>query len=530
MEEILKQVSSILRGMWKFRWQGLIVAWIVAAVGVVVVFRIPDQYEATARIYVDTDSILKPLMSGLAVQPNIEQQIGMLSRTLLSRPNIEKLVRMADLDLKSESKAEQDQLVDRLMKSIDIRVTGGLNLYALGYRDADQEKAKRVIQSLVSIFVESSLGASRKDTDSAKTFLNEQIKTFEAKLEEAEARMKEFRLRNLEMQGADGKDAATRMAEMAGQLENARLQLREAENMRDSAKQQLAAERGAGASLATQSLLQESALNIATPELDARIDAHRRNLDALLQRFTEQHPDVVGTRRLLSELEEQRKKEVAELRKAAMASGGSAMGGMSGGSSSLVAAELNRMLATSEVQVAALRARVSEFTARYNAAREQLKTAPQIEAEAAQLNRDYQVTKKNYEDLVARRQSAVMSGELDVASGVAEFRLIDPPRVSPKPVAPNRLLLLPTALVAALVAGLFTAFAACQLRPTFDDASELRAKTGLPLLGVVTMVMSDLDRRAERMGTIRFVTATGGLVGLFVAGLIAMSLMGRYGV
>lgn len=530
MEEIVKQVMTILRGMWKFRWQGLIVAWIVAAVGVVVVFRIPDQYEASARIYVDTDSILKPLMSGLAVQPNVEQQIGMLSRTLISRPNIEKLVRMADLDLKSESKADQDLLVDKLMKSIDIRVTGGLNLYSLNYRDTEQEKAKRVIQSLVSIFVESSLGASRKDTDSAKTFLNEQIKAFEAKLEEAEARMKEFRLRNLELQGPDGKDAASRMAELAGQLENARLQLREAENMRDSAKQQLAAERGSGASLATQSLLQESSINIATPELDARIDALRRNLDALLQRFTDQHPDVIGTRRLLADLEEQRKKEVAQLRKAAMASAGSSVGaGAPGGANNLVVAELNRMLATSEVQVAALRARVSEFTARYNAAREQMKTAPQIEAEAAQLNRDYEVTKRNYEDLVARRQSAVMSGELDVASGVAEFRLIDPPRVSPQPVAPNRLLLLPVALVAALAAGLFTAFAAAQLRPTFDDASELRTKTGLPLLGVVTMVMSDVDRRVERMGTIRFVTATGSLVGLFIAGLIAMSLMGRYG-
>jgi polysaccharide chain length determinant protein (PEP-CTERM system associated) len=531
MEEIVKQVMTILRGMWKFRWQGLVVAWIVAAVGVVVVFRIPDQYEASARIYVDTDSILKPLMSGLAVQPNIEQQIGMLSRTLISRPNIEKLVRMADLDLKSESKADQDLLVDRLMKSIDIRVTGGLNLYSLNYRDTEQEKAKRVIQSLVSIFVESSLGASRKDSDSAKTFLNEQIKAFEAKLEEAEARMKEFRLRNLELQGPDGKDAATRLAELATQLETARLQLREAENMRDSAKQQLAAERGSGASLATQSLLQESSINIATPELDGRIEALRRNLDALLQRFTEQHPDVIGTRRLLADLEEQRKKEVAQLRQAAMASAGSSVGAgaAGGGSANLVVAELNRMLATSEVQVAALRARVAEFTARYNAAREQMKTAPQIEAEAAQLNRDYAVTKKNYEDLVARRQAAIMSGELDVASGVAEFRLIDPPRVSPKPVAPNRLLLLPVALVAALAAGLFTAFAAAQLRPTFDDASELRSKTGLPLLGVVTMVMSDADRRMERMSTIRFVTATGSLVGLFIAGLIAMSLMGRYG-
>ena len=130
---------------------------------------------------------------------------------------------------------------------------------------------------------------------------------------------------------------------------------------------------------------------------------------------------------------------------------------------------------------------------------------------------------------MARRQSAVMSGELDVASGVAEFRLIDPPRVAPKPVAPNRLLLLPGVLVAAMALGTFFAFAASQLRPTFADAEELRLKTGLPLLGVVSALTTDDDRHKERVSLFRFVSASGGLVGLFVAGLIAMTFMSRYG-
>ena len=185
------------------------------------------------------------------------------------------------------------------------------------------------------------------------------------------------------------------------------------------------------------------------------------------------------------------------------------------------------MFATAEVQVAALKARVAEYGSRLAQAGDSLKTAPQLEAEAAQLNRDYDVMKKNYENLVARRQSAVMSGELEVASGVADFRLIDPPRVSPKPVAPNRFLLFPMALVAAMGAGLALAFAMSQLRPTFDTADELRQKTGLPLLGVVSIVLTDVDRRRERMGLIRFGAGAGGLAALFVAGLVAMTLMAR---
>ena len=522
MEEVIAQIVSIARGMWRFRWAGLVVAWVIGAIGVVFAFKVPDRYEATARIYVDTQSILKPLMSGLAVQPNIDQQVAMLSRTLLSRPNIEKLVRMADLDLKSESKAQQEALVDGLMRTVSIRSTGRDNLYTLSYQESDKDKAKRVIQSMVSIFVESSLGASRKDTDSAKVFLDEQIKTYEAKLEEAEGRLKEFRLRNIDLQSADGKDSAGRLSEASQALESAKLQLREAEQARDSAKKQLEAEKaGGGADSVTQSLLQESSVSMATPEIDGRLEAQRRNLDGLLQRFTEQHPDVVSTRRLIAELERQKAKEVAELRKAALAMPAST----GGAAASLASQELARMLATSEVQVAALRARVSEFQARYAQAKALTRTSPQIEAEAAQLNRDYAIVKKNYEDLVSRKQSAVMSGDLDMAAGVVDFRLIDPPRVSPRPVSPNRTFLLLAALAAAVAAGLAVTFAASQVRPVFDDVHQLRAKTGLPLLGVVSMILSDDDKRRERAGRLRFLAGAGGLLASFMVAIVTVSIL-----
>jgi polysaccharide chain length determinant protein (PEP-CTERM system associated) len=520
MEELMRQARTIARGMWQYRWPAVAVAWLVALVGAIVVFKIPDRYEASARIFVDTQTILKPLMSGLAIQPNVDQQVVMLSRTLISRPNVEKLVRMADLDLKGDSKLERDQLIEQLMRDLQIRSAARDNLYMLAYQDSNPSKANRVIQSLVSIFVETGLGGSRKDTESAKAFLDEQIRSYRGKLEEAEARLKDFRLRNLDIQGADGKDSATRLSEISAQLEQARLELREAENARTAARRQLNEERGAKGNTTTQSLLQESALAVSTPELDARIDAQKRNLDLLLQRFTDQHPDVANTRRLIKNLEDERAKEADALLKKAIA----APLGQSG-PGNLAAQELGRLVATAEVQVASLSARVSEYSARYSQAREALKTAPRLEAEAVQLNRDYSIHKKNYEDLVARREAAVMSGELEDKSGVADFRLIDPPRVSAQPVWPNRFLLLPLALAAALAAGLLTAFAASQLRPVFHDADSLRAKTELPLLGVVTRVRSAIDDRHARSSMLRFATASGSLVGVFAIGLVIMALV-----
>src|SRR5690606_20343442 len=123
MDELLQQLMTYLRGMWRRRWPGLAVAWIVGIAGAVMLFKMPDQYEASARVYVDTQSVLKPLMSGLAVQPNVNQQIAILSRTLISRPNMEKLIRMADLDHNIRTNRQKEQLIDSLMKKLDRKST-----------------------------------------------------------------------------------------------------------------------------------------------------------------------------------------------------------------------------------------------------------------------------------------------------------------------------------------------------------------------------------------------------------------------
>ncbi|MCZ8234210.1 MAG: Wzz/FepE/Etk N-terminal domain-containing protein [Inhella sp.] len=509
MELLLIQMQALAKRVWKYRWMGLAIGWSVGLVGLVVAFVVPNQYQATARIYVDTQSMLKPLMSGMTVPQNVDLQVQMLSKTLISRPNVEKLIRMADLDLKKHTKAEQEELIDSLMKQLTIATTGKDNLYTLAYKDEKPETAKKVVQSLVSIFVESSLGASRKDTATATTFINEQIKSYEAKLEEAETRLKEFRLRNIDLMEG-GKDSAARLAEMRAQLDQARLQLREAEQARDAARAQMTAER-ARANDAVNS--PDSAANVPTPEIDGRLEGLRRGLDGLLQRFTDQHPDVVTTRRLIRELEEQKKREVAQLRKLAL---NSPAGGPNQG---LVEQEMGRVLASAEVQVASLRARVSEYQARYAQSLELMKTAPQLEAEAAQLNRDYAVHKKNYDELVSRRESAAISGELDVAAGVADFRLIEPPRVTPQPVAPNRYLLLAIGLVTSLGVAVFSAFAASQLRPVFFDANELGDRTELPILGVVSRIMGDAELRKRRMDRVRVMGAAAALVLLYATAM-----------
>lgn len=514
MEEILRQALSIFRATWKYRRLGMLVAWVVGAVAAGIVLRMPDRYEASARIYVDTQSILKPLMSGLTVQPNIEQQVMMLSRTLISRPNIEKLIRMADLDLKIQGKREQETLIDELMKTLVIQSLGRDNLYTIAYRDTDPSKAQRVVQALVSIFVESSLGDKRQDSDSALKFIDEQIRNYEKKLEDAESRLKDFKLRNVELNTGEGRSGIDKLSELTNVLNSSRLALREAENSRDALRRQILGEEPV--------LLPESSSGdsgVSLPEIDGRLDVQKRNLDNLLQRYTDQHPDVIGTRRLIKDIEEQKRQELLARKKFAAANPGASV------SNNPVYQQLKVSLAESEANVASLRARVSEYETRYKRTTDLLKTQPQLEAEYTQLNRDYEIHKKNYEQLVTRREAAELSGDLESTGSGADFRLIDPPRASSKPVAPNRLLLLPGGLALALAAGLFVAFIASQIRPVFFDGKTLREVSGLPLLGTVSLLPNPVRKQKERASLKRFLIATFGLISAYGLGIAALLIL-----
>lgn len=511
MEELVRQLIGYLRGMWRFRWWGLALAWIVGIVGGVVIYLMPDKYESSARVFVDTQSILRPLMSGLAVQPNVDQQVAILSRTLISRPNVEKLITMADLDLGVRSPVQREALIETLTKGLVIRGTGRDNLFTLAYADEQALRAQRIVQAFVSLFVESGLGGKRQDSDTARRFIEDQIKNYEEKLVEAENRLKEFRLKNMGLIGDGAHDYVSQIAQANQQIAQARLELSEAENSRDSLRRQLVGEDPV--------LLPQlpGTSTVSVPEIDGRIDALKRSLDDMLQRYTDKHPDVVGARRVIEQLEKQKEAEIA----ARKAAGGPAQYGSL--DANPVFQQMKLSLSAAEARVASLQARVSEYEARLAQLQKSSQMLPEIEAELTQLNRDYGIHKKNYESLVARRESANMAVEMDSQAGIAEFRLIDPPSLPLRPSAPNRLVLMPLAGLGGLAVGFALTFLISQLKPSFSDARSLRELTGLPVLGTVSMLATPERRRARLRGLFAFGSGLAGFVGAIAISTVVLN-------
>ncbi|WP_317202228.1 XrtA system polysaccharide chain length determinant [Janthinobacterium sp.] len=507
MADLLALLLTFLKAIAKYRWYALAVTWGIAIAGWLVVYRMPDDYQATARVYVDTQSILKPLLAGMTSVPNVEQQILFMRRTLISRPNVERVMRMVDLDVKAKTAQEHEQLLADLMTQIKVSGTERDDIYTISYGNPSPKLGKEVVQALLTIFVEGSFGGKKQESDKAVQFIEEQIRSYESKLAVGENALRDFKIKNLGMLPRQGSDYSAKMADLGDQLNQARLEYNEATQARNAIKRQIAGEEPAPvtASQEPQSV---------SPELDGRIQGVEKALDGLRMQYTEEHPDIVSNKRLLAQLEA-RKKEESKKRGRAFDPGANY---------SPMLQQMNVALSVEEARMASLKARVDEFSSRLARLREQSNTAPEVEAQLAQLNRDYQVNKDNYNKLVERREAARLSGDLTSATDLMSFRVIDPPSAPLTPAGPNRPRLMSAVLGAALLAGIATALLLSQIRPTFVTQAALRNTTGLPLLGSISMNWTALQQIKRRK---RLYALGGAVLTLFTAygGVMATTLL-----
>lgn len=511
MHELVDQLLSHLRATWRYRWYAVLAAWIVAIAGWVFVYQLPNRYEASARVYVDTQSVLRPLLAGLAVQPNVGQIVNMMSRTLISRPNLEKVIGMADIDIRLKSPEAKEAMIARLNKEVTMKSGGAENLYIISYIDNHPQEAKRVVQSLLTIFVEGNLGNTRKDSDSARRFINEQLAAYSEKLVAAEQAVAEFKRKNVGQMGPEGQTYYVRLAEAQGALSQAALGLREAENSRDAIKRQLS---GDIPTLMPEQ--QQTVTEVGNPELDARIQDLQKQLDNLQLRYTDTHPDIVALNRSLKQLKDQKAQE-AKNRKPVVTSGPPPQ--------NPVIQQLTVSLATAEANVASMGARVAEYQRRFDALKAAANRIPQVDAEYTQLTRDYEVNKKNYESLLARRESAAITGDMEANNNVMNFRVIDPPQVPSTPSAPNRPALVSGVLVGAIGVGILFAFLLSQIRPTIGDERKLRLVSGMPVFGTVVMAWSKTQMRRRKRGVVMLFASFLGLISVYAAilGLLLFS-------
>ncbi len=515
MNDVYVQFLLLIRSLWLRRWYAIGVAWVVALAGWLYVESIPNRYESSAQIYVDTDTMLKDLLRGVTVEVDLSRRVQVMQRTLLSRPNLERVLRMSDLDHNATTEGQISSQVSRIRDNVTL-VPVAPNLFRLTYEDGSPEDAQRVVQSLLTIFVESNLGRSRQDISQARRFLDEQIRDYQEQLSDAEQRRAQFRRENIGLLPGDS-NYFGRMQGEKDRLVTMRREYRDIELTLGEMQRQLI---GAPKYVAFRSA-EAGGGEYSYLETIGNLRRELAELDSA--GYTSAHPDVVAK-------EEALEKAVAAYEEQKSAQGEIASAGGEESPLDPNATMLNPVweqiqvrIVEHETKLASLRARIAEQEATINQLETLAKTVPNVEAEMVSLDRDYDILKAKYEDLLTRRESARIAQDLEGQTDKVQFRVIEPPGLPTAPSSPNRPALLSAALLVALGAGLGVAFLLSQIDHTFSTANRLRASFDLTVLGTISAVPFDSYNRRRRVEIASFSIV---LIGLVIAYAFALTYQG----
>ena len=473
MDSLRLLLEQYARAAWRRRWVGIFITWLICGVGWVGVYLVPNQYESSARLFVDADAILTPLLRGLAADSAPVGQLEMLQRTLLSRPNLEKLISKTDLDLGVASPSDRERLLQSLANNISV-TPQTRNLFTITYRSASPKLAHDVVQTLLSIFVESATGSNRTDMENAKRFLEHQISSYEQQLRAAEKRRADFRFKYVDILPADlnpdrpynsaTEGARNSLREMDGRLQDALIK-------RDTLRDEL--------SKAPAMLVAEDNSRIQG-QIRTKMQEAQEQLKMLLLRDTEQHPDVIAQKKLIEAL------------RSAPAGGATGKGDRAADAgkrsvSNPVYEQLKVRLVEADTAVASLqrqRAAEAELLERLD---KMQREQPGLLAEYQNMDRDYGVLRKNYEELLGRLQSANLAQAADTQADKVKLQIVDPPETPRLPAAPNRLLLVSGVLLAGIGGGIAFTVLLGQFDRSFSTVDQLR-NLGLPVLGGISIL------------------------------------------
>ena len=500
------------------KWLAIGVAWLVCTVGWVAVAFLPTKYESSARVYLNADPLLTPLLHGLAADTNPTRHLDFLQRTLLSRPNLDQLVRMTDLDTSIATPAQRDALYQQLAANVDIRPVTQ-NLMTISYRDHDPQTAKNVVQSLLTIFAEKTAGSSRSEMDSAQRFLDEEIASYRDQLRAAEKRRADLSRQYPDIVTDRDPDAPTDAGNTGSRLDQARSavvkakdDLADATTKRDSLNKQLA-------SIPSMLTVDRAPQVVVTggrlsPDSE-RLQQLRTQLDSLRLKYTDQHPDVIATREAIAETE-------GDIKHSGSGSGAASDGSGRGQIANAVYDQLKVKLVDAEGNVASAQRRLLAAEDDESRIERIAQSVPGVLTQAQDLDRDYSVLKKNYQELVSRRQAAQIADNANTKTENIQFRIVDPPQQPLFPVAPDRPMLLSVVLLFGLGAGLAAPIAMEQLDRSFATITQLRS-LGIPILGSVTRLSLNAAKRREAIQLVGVCASAFVLIAVYGT-LLALTL------
>ncbi len=482
MQQELSEVYFYLKGTLKYKRVAMLFALLLCIGAWTYVFMMQDKFESKAKVHIDSTNAIRPLMRGMVVEPDVSALIKIIQQLMFTRPNLEKIIDLARL--KPAKSTVSNDFIEDLKK--DISITGGRgDIYDIGYSSNDPEKAKNVVLAVLTVFSEQAQGNTSADSSDAQRFIEQQLRDYEIRLQEAEKAKEEFKRTNIDL--LNGSDQFGVLQQTKGQLEDANTALSQAISRRDVLAEQVEEVQDSEDDWGMEALTQNGSVSAG----DARIEGLKDKKTQLLLKYTERHPEILEIDKLIETLRQQQKEtEPEKIVAESEAIGPQKM-------SNPYVQSLKMAFNNAQAEVASVQALVASIHSRIEKLEVGLNERLKIETEMKNLNRDYETINGKYSELLERREQAHITERVDDQTQRLKFKIADPPTKPAKPSYPNRKLFYSAILLGSLVIGFGIAFLIYFIRPVFMSNRQVRVVTGLPSLGSVSLTSQGISRASN---------------------------------
>lgn len=485
MQQELSEVYFYLKGTLKYKRVAILFALLVCTGAWSYVFFMEDKFESKAKVHIDSATVIRPLMRGMVIEPDINSLIRIIQQLMFTRPNLEKIAQVAQLQPVSSGNSQNVQMIDELKAGI--KIDGGKSdIYDISFISSDPEKAKSVVQAVLTIFSEQTQGKAISDADDAQRFVEQQIREYEQRLQQAEKSKEEFKRKNIDLLSPT--DQFSSLQQMKAQFEDATTALKQASSRRDVLSQQIKEVEDSGEDWGVESLVQDNSVVAG----DARIESLKDKRTQLLLKYTERHPEILEIDKLIETLSQEQERKQAEEAAQKIPDNIDAITPQK--MANPYVQSLKMAFSSAEADVASAQALASSIQARVNKLEQGLNERLTIETEMKNLNRDYETISSKYAELLERREQVHITESVDDKTSRLKFKVADPPTKATKPSYPNRRLLYSLILLGSIVSGFVVAFLIYFIRPVFMSSRQLRYVTGLPSLGSISLTSQGITR------------------------------------
>lgn len=493
-------IVSFLEAAYRRKWLVMAPAVLGTIIAALVAWLMPSYYSSTTLILVEQQQVPSSYVTPTDVTP-FNQRLNTIRQQILSRPNLERIINEFNLYRTNDGLLERgaaklgidigrplsrESALNRLVSSLEIRLVGerrAEDAFSISYSGTDPYTTMQVTSALASMFINENLKRREMYAEGTSEFLSDELARAKSDLEAQERAVRDFKERY--MGGLPEQlDANLRTLDrLQLELQAVRLEIKSGEDRKVQLEAQL-------------SSLVGGTSGAQVNPLAAEMESLQRELTQLLSQYNENYPDVIIIRNRLKELGTL----FASNRTGAAEDQAAQLPGPE-----IRNPEAYSNLMTFESQLRSLKMRERELNENIRALEKRVEETPANEQKFTDLNRNYQISFANYQNLLEKSLNARLAENLEKRQKGERFRIIDPANLPEWPYKPKRSIITLAGAVAGAGLGFGIIFLLEYMSPAFRKPDEFEGLLEFQVLASIPAFQPEPSEEKGKFGRI-----TGG--------------------